>query len=482
MTGADAAFWTFVGLAFLFGYLAMREAPRIRSVHAFFHDSRVSRNVLSYTAANITLGTGLAYILSAIGNLGALFLIAPVTMLLGYFALSRFLTTCASEDLFSDNLVKGLSSSIDMALSKKAHFAAVFSVILTVVFALILAFEIFASSKLLSSLMFAAPTVKHEIFAGSAVFMVALLYSLWGGFKAVQTTDQWQLCLIGLLFVALVVIFYNVPAPTEPAAGLSPLIPPITPHLIFATIAAGLAAFTTQFYSILNLCAASQQARTERRTLFVRIGMWTFLFLALLTGGALFISATKGVPFALLNNAILGHVTGATGGDIAYSVVLMLGMASVLFSTVDTIIVSVAQFSYSNIFCRDASDNTDNPVELRRVRIAMLTLGPVVFAVLALAWFCQPTIFGLLLGIVSGNDVLAPLLVLLVLLHKKNLLGNLRGPLGIPLYWLFVLLFLAAVACAVSFSLLRLPYTQYVGPAAFVASSLVAVIIFRRKA
>lgn len=481
MNGAEVAFWTFIGSAFLFGYLAMREARHVKSIYTFFHDNRVSRNTISYTAANITLGTGLVYIFSAIGNLGALFLVAPFMMLLGYLSLARFLSSYADEKLFSENLIRGLSLSIDSKLGRKSHFAAVLSIILTIVFTLILSFEIFASSKLLASIMFTAPTVRHEVFAGTAVFSVALLYSLWGGFKAVQTTDRAQLVLVGFLLLTLAIIFCSATAPTSSAGVLSPVIPPITPGIIFAVIAAGLAAFTTQFYSILNLCAASQQAQHERRSLFVRIGVFTFIILTTITAGALVVSITKGVPFALLSDALKTHSAGTREVDVIYSILLMLGMASVLFSTIDTLIVSITQIAYSNVCGRNAGDEAINPKELRLVRLVMAVIGPLVFAVLALVWFLQPKLFYFLLAIVSGNDVLAPLLVMLVVLHKRDSMGNLRGPWGIPLYWAFIVLFLAAVAFATSFALLHLPYTPYVGPLAFVVSSVIALTILKRK-
>lgn len=479
MNGAEIAFWAFIGSAFLFGYLAMREARHVKSVFDFFHDDRVSRNVLSYTVANITLGTGLVYIFSAIGSLGALFLVVPFMMLLGYVTLARFLFSYGDDNLFKENLIKGLSLSIDKKLEKESHFAAVLSIILTIVFTLILSFEIFASSKLLASIMFTAPTVRHEVFAGTAVFLIALLYSLWGGFKAVQTTDRIQLVFIGFLLFILAVIFSGT-VQTSSTRVVSPVIPPITTGIVFGTIAAGLSAFTTQFYSILNLCAASQQAQEDRRLLFDRIGLFTFVILTIITVGALVVSITRGVPFTLLRDAIEIHSAGARGTDVVYSTLLMLGMASVLFSTVDTLIVSITQIAYSNVYGLSASDRTKDPNELRRVRFAMAGIGLFVFAILALVWFHQPNLFSLLLAIVSGNDAIAPLLILLVVLYNRDSMDSLRGPWGIPLYWAFIVLFLTAVAFALSFALLHLPYTVYVGPVVFVIASVIAFVILKR--
>ena len=481
MNGAEAAFWTFIGSALLFSYLAMREAHHVKSVHGFFHDNRLTGNVLSYTAANITLGTGLVYIFSAIGSLGILFLVAPFMMLLGYLTLARFLYNYADEKLFSENLLKGLSLSIDNELGIKSNFAKFFSIILIIVFSLILSFEIFASSKLIASIMYPDPTVVHEIFTGTSVFLIALLYSLWGGFKAVQTTDQAQLLFVSFLLLALAIIFFSASPLASPASVLSPVIPPINTGIVFSTIAAGLAAFTTQYYSIINLCAASQQEQQKRRDLFVKIGVLTFLILAMITAGAIVVSVEKGIPFSLLSEALKTHSVGTDAIDITLSIILMLGMVSVLFSTVDTLIVSITQIAYSNVCSRSESPGGYNSNELRHVRLAMAAIGPIVFAVLAIVWFFQPNLFGLLLAIVSGNDVLAPLIVLLVVLHKKGSLRSLRGPWGVPLYWVFFVLFFVAVSFAVSFSLLHLPYTPYIGPVAFVISSGVAISIINRK-
>jgi len=482
MTGAEAAFWAFLVSAFVYGFISIREARHIHTVNGFFHDSRLTKNALSYTAANITLGTGLIYIASAIGSLGALFLLSPLMMLAGYRTLAAFLRSQAPEDLFADNMIKGLSQSIDVAMDRDSGFARAFTVVITAVFALVLAFEIFASAKLLASLMFLTPGPRHEVFVGSAVFAVALLYTLWGGYRAVQTTDLAQLVLIGILIATLWIVLARAIPIADTTHGPAPLIPPITRDVIMGAIAAALGAFTTQFYSLLNLCAATQQNETETRSALLRkIGLYTFVALSILVIGALWLSVSKDLPFALLNASIQHHVKGSNPTDLLLSVIMMLGMSAVLFSTVDTLIVSLTRFSYSNLFNRNAKDDTHNSPELRVVRLSMLALGPSVFALLALVWYRQPELFGLLLAIVSGNDVLVPLLVLLVLLHKRGRMKSLKGPRGIPLFWPFFLLFALAVVSAVVFSLLHLPYTRYVGPLGFLLSAGLAIVILKRK-
>jgi hypothetical protein len=93
----------------------------------------------------------------------------------------------------------------------------------------------------------------------------------------------------------------------------------------------------------------------------------------------------------------------------------------------------------------------------------------------------QPDIYQLLLSIVSGNDVLTPLLALMIVLHKKQMVAKLKGPFGVPLFWIFVLLFLMATAASLVFSLKHYPYVPYIGPAAFLLSSATACWIYKRK-
>lgn len=480
MTGATAAFWAFLVMIGLLGYRSMRQAERVKSVCSFFYDNDLKGNVLSYTAANITLGTGLIYILSATGSIGVFFLLAPLMTLLGYLALAKLCKYADDDRLFKDNLVKELSIAIDRKLGGKMRFAFVYSVVLVVVFSLLLAFEVFASAKIISSIVFYEPSVRNEIFIGTIIFMVALVYTLWGGFKAVKSTDRVQVFFMFLMLLGLVLVFFISKSSNVPCVKES-IVPVLDVSLIFSIVAAGIAAFTTQFYSILNLCAASQQKRAERCVLFKRIGKWTFAALGVVVIGAIAVHATKGNPYDILIAEVQLHAKGVRISDAAYSVILLLGMSSVLFSTIDSLIVSITQVAYSNLWGEAADDEAKDFRKLRVVRIAMIAFGPISFAILCFIWYLDPNIFQLLLGVTSGNDVLAPLMIMLIILYKKNRLGNLRGPRNFPLYLIFIALFGLAFVLSVVFFLNNLHWNQYIGPPMFVISSGIALWIVKRR-
>jgi hypothetical protein len=231
----------------------------------------------------------------------------------------------------------------------------------------------------------------------------------------------------------------------------------------------------------MNLCAATHQDKQGRPRLFIRIGQYTFVLLMTLVVGALVVSVTKGVPYAALLAAVETHTAGGGMLDICFAFTLMAGMAAVIFSTVDTLLVSLTQFAYSNLWGRSTNDKAEAPEALRLVRLNMAVLGPILFLLLTAIWVRQPDIFGLLLAITTGNDVLLPLLVLLVLLHKRNRLEALSGPFGFPLFWLFFLLYIISAVLAIALVLLHSPYVRYIGPVFFLVASVAALVILRRK-
>jgi hypothetical protein len=91
--------------------------------------------------------------------------------------------------------------------------------------------------------------------------------------------------------------------------------------------------------------------------------------------------------------------------------VLMLGMAAILLTTTDAVVVNCVLFWYDNLAGRDSKSRERDPAELWKIR----RIGGVMFAscfgVLCAVNYLQPDPFYLLLAMAGGVVVFAPLIV-----------------------------------------------------------------------
>ena len=79
---------TFIGTILLFLVIAIGASSRINTYHDFRNDPSYWSNIISLTVANITLGTGVIYILQSSVELGLWFLLIPIGIFLGYLSLA----------------------------------------------------------------------------------------------------------------------------------------------------------------------------------------------------------------------------------------------------------------------------------------------------------------------------------------------------------------------------------------------------------
>ena len=69
-----------------FGFSVMRKH---RSAKDYFHDESLFKNVVSLTATNITLGTGLVYLVTGAQYNGLLMLLIPLMTWFGYYIIDN---------------------------------------------------------------------------------------------------------------------------------------------------------------------------------------------------------------------------------------------------------------------------------------------------------------------------------------------------------------------------------------------------------
>ena len=129
----------FAAAVVLFFCTGLWGSRRITSAGGFFHYPRVSSNVLSLTAANITVGSGLVYLITGGFQNGPLMYAVPLATGLGYYLLASFVNKVVPGDVLKGtNFLKGVDSKIERARGERSFFAPVTSLCLVIVFVLFL--------------------------------------------------------------------------------------------------------------------------------------------------------------------------------------------------------------------------------------------------------------------------------------------------------------------------------------------------------
>jgi len=241
-----------------FAWVGFSSSRKEASANEYFHDSSLRKNVVSLTATNITLGTGVVYLISGAQQNGLLMLLPVLCVGAGYWLLAEFLERAT---VVSARTGKNYLASIDIEISratgKPSHFAKAVSFSLVAVFVLLLAFEIFASAKVIAPFLFKTQSLSAEIFLTIVIFCITVLYALLGGVRAVFGVDILQVPLICLFlptFVIAAIPEWN--HPKDFVVQLSSTMKMDQAVLVGVSIAC-INSLATQFYSLLNWGAVS---------------------------------------------------------------------------------------------------------------------------------------------------------------------------------------------------------------------------------
>lgn len=407
-----------------FAIIALTSWTRIASPNDFFHSSKVSDSVISITATNIGLGTGVAYLFALSHTHGLYALSAPLAVLIGYLLLGALVDKARFPDNIDRNFIYHMDQRLKTVHQHPSTFRIIVTPILAITFLLLVAYEIFASSKFFAAILGFANVRMVELGLGYFLFIVALLYTAVGGIRAVIRTDKFQLCLIIFMIPALLIAGFRY-TQSEPQVGgaLLPSYAQLFPHslneiLTLDLVMAFILAISTQFYSIVNWgFSASIEAKKEKKRLFRLSGAFTFVLLAGIVAVGIDVprqSAAHPVDdlFRLLSDVALADDVMA----YILAFVLTIGLLGVILSTLDTAIIMVRKFWYDNIEDRDSFSKEEVPLELTRIRkTAVVSMG-LVFFFLSGVNILDPYLFNAALVIASAVVVFVPLFLVIFFL------------------------------------------------------------------
>lgn len=476
MTAIDINIYLFGIIVVVFAIIGFTASRRQKSLKDYFHDNSLFRNVVSLSATDITLGTGLVYLITGAQHNGILMLILPFMVWLGYYLQGEFIEKATSISLRTGkNILASIDDQIVALTSKKSPFASVVSASLVFVFVLVLAFEIFASSKVIAPFLFKTANVRSEIILSVIIFIITVGYSILGGISAVFRVDAVQVPLL-ILFIP---IFFMITVPNLNAPDV--LIKHITASvkynstIVTAVAIASINSITTQFYSILNWGAVSHMDPSKQKKMLRWVGflssltLLVFVIIGLLhpveEGKQVWIDITE--KFSILASQQVFKAYLISG-------ILILGMTSILLTTTDAVVITAIMFWYDNITKGDSKNTRNDTQELKKIRkIGVATFG-ICFSVLMLLNYLQPDPFYFLLSMAGGVVVFAPMIVTAGYLSSKGESLKIFTP---KIIYTYFALFLISGMINVYLLAIKSPMVSFVGVFAFIISMIFSFFV-----
>ena len=280
MTAIDLNWYLFGAAVAAFTWFGFSASTKERSTKDYFHSSELHKNVVSLTATNVSLGTGLVYLVVGAQHNGLLMLLVPGAVWLGYVLQGLYLEQATHISARTGkNFLAGVNEQLSEATGR-SPFARVVSASLVSVFVLVLAFEIFASSKVVAPLLFREANIRAEAWMSVIIFSITVLYTILGGVRAVFAVDVIQAPLVCVFLPMFMwTAISDVKEPWRLASDLSQTLK-VDMNALSAIAIACMNAVATQFYSILNWGAVSNVAPREQRHLLNRVGFLTAVVLA----------------------------------------------------------------------------------------------------------------------------------------------------------------------------------------------------------
>lgn len=474
MTALDLNKILFAIAVIAFAIIGLSAAYRQKSAKDYFHDNNLFKNVVSLSATDISLGTGLVYLVTGAQYNGLLMLLVPLMLWVGYFLQSVFLEKIvAVTSRTGKNYIESINEQISVQLGSPAQFSRIVSGSLVTVFVLILAFEIFASSKVISPFLFKTSGVNAEIWLSLIIFSITILYSILGGINACFKVDEIQVPLL-LLFLP-VLFFTSVPEATNPAALTQRLAGSLKldSAVLAAVAVAMMNSLATQFYSIINWGAISHvNVKDQKRLLRWTGAMSASIFIVFILVGLLHPTADGQSVWHDITSSYSILTSQSNFSAYIISGILVLGLASILLTTTDAVVITSIMFWYDNVMKGNSLDTTNDPHKLRSIRMIGAVTFMICFVVLGILNYFQPDPFFFLLSLAGGVIVFAPMIVAVGYLSSK---GDSLKIFNNKVVYLYLTLFIVAGLFNIVLLIMKSSFIGYLGVIAFAVSSLLSI-------
>ncbi|GIW56980.1 MAG: hypothetical protein KatS3mg082_3384 [Nitrospiraceae bacterium] len=407
----------------LFAAIGIWGARSVRGLEDFFHFRGVGKNVLALVVANITLGNGIAYLFAAGGALGAVILVLPLALVAGYALVGWLVSRWASPALFSGgSLFAAAAREIGRATGSRSMLVPMVVGPLALAYLFVLAYELFASSQIISAFLGGPANGAPPVLVGALLFVGALVYTVAGGAQSVYRSDLVQFAAI--LAFAGIVLLGAMMAP-EVRWVLLPQMP--LAMFIITLLALVVNTVATQTFSLLNWYLASNlEATPQIRTAFLGGAVTTSAFFAVIALVGLGVPGPWGTDLAAALTLLLEPLRAyGVVADVAFYLVAF-GLLSIVLSSADTLMIAVAMFvleARQSLRAHQPGDpSEDISATLFTIRAAIGIGFLVMFAFLGWLYYFRANLFYMLLGIAGGAAAYAPLVWALLRASRHRLL------------------------------------------------------------
>lgn len=476
MQPIDLNWILFIGLFILFGYIGFTTKRESSGVHDYFHDPSLKKNVVSLVATNLTLGTGLVYLVTGAHANGPLMILVPIAIVAGYAIQAKLIGKIDSLEIREDkNIIAGLNRRLSEAIGARSILSPVISGSLVVIFVMVMAFEIFASTMVMLPFLTKDQSVQMQVAVSIGIYVVTVVYTILGGIKAVFRVDVIQVPLILLMMPVL--LYVSIPGDFDVAAIVKSM---GSSQALNSTVYLGVAiacinAIATQLYSLLNWGAVSHVAAVNQQRLLMWVGA--------ITGCFVMVFVVIGLMYPMTNNADAWSALvtqyqsiASQSTPLAYIIcgILVLGMGCILLTTIDAIVITSIMFWYDNVLNKDSKSNDPMVADLKKLRMIGAFVVSLSFTILLLLNYFQPNPFYALLSMAGGVSVYAPLLAVIILsLGRPDILKRFNNRLISGYFFLFL------VSGIVNIILMTLKsgYVSYVGITAFICSAILSIFV-----
>ncbi|MCA3302529.1 MAG: hypothetical protein INF98_10205 [Roseomonas sp.] len=248
MSAQTLAIIGFLSSIILYVFVSLSSSKRLGDANSFFNLVGAEwRATISLACFNVTLGTGVAYVVAQSKASGWLALLTPVSLFIGCWALGNFMSKLGfMANSSQPNIYYLLNPS---ASKNKDLLRRIYSLFLALTFILIVSFELWLGSEFIARVIFIDPSIELRIGVALGIFTIVAIYTSIGGLRGAIDTDIAQGVFIILFLVVSYIALSGLDLPAAPAIDLSTMLAPAS---LLATLLAIVTAITTQFYSIVN--------------------------------------------------------------------------------------------------------------------------------------------------------------------------------------------------------------------------------------
>ncbi len=408
MAPTAAAFAALLSLALyvLISLLGRREGATIGAW--FRHAGRPWTAIVSLTACNVTLGTGISYTISQASNTGWLVLLTPFGITVGYFSIAAyfrrlgFSTSEERPDLYFLLAERQSDGSLRPGL-----FQSLFTGLIVLTYFLLLAFELGVGSSFVGASMLAAPSDGLTIGISILIFGIVLVYTSISGVRAAVNTDVAQIGFI-VAFVVVVAVILLRGADGSIAATQAP----ITRASLLGAALAVITAISTQFYNIVNPQIAAPHPPETQSNIYRWAGIWSGLIYLLVAFIGL-LAPEKGALESSLREFLYAPTDSVWA--IVVAVVIFAGMLAVLLSTLDNLAIALAQLVY-DMTCGGRSAQP----RVLKLQVVYVVVGLTAIPLAAYLYLKFKSYFYLLLTILFAITTLSPFVFTAMFLRAKK--------------------------------------------------------------